>query len=186
MKITKKLLEELNTEADVGFLNPVLDSGIIEDEIELRKLTEWALAEGKIDKIRWIFSRLLTPEKAVLWSIKCVRHMCKIPEWLEWAEKWESGTDRTGETAEKISNSLWDFAEGCLSSNTDAQARAGARVAEAATYMAEGSRHDVATSVYVATGLAAFAIYPLIIKSDEDIVSETRWQIERAYELLEV
>ena len=183
MKITKKRLEEIN---EAGFLNPVLHLETIGDEIELRQLTEWALGEGRIGIIRWVLSHLMTPEKGILWAIICVRHVCKIQAWLEWADKWQSGTDRTIETAQETQDGMYELSKMCMFASTETQARSGEHAADAAISALKGARADVPVSVYMATGIASGDIDPVLSKKHEDVVSETRWQIERAYELLEV
>lgn len=95
---THPLLAVLLSPIHVDFNNPKL----WEAEGEIRK-TDNGLKVGciRLRTIKQIPLPKVTTEQRVRFAILCAMEVYTSPEWVEWAQNWLSGKDRTVETATK-------------------------------------------------------------------------------------
>lgn len=75
--------------------------GMDEDgSADVGALCRWAVAEGMTSYAWWLMPRLMTPQGAAEWAIKCaMRCGADNQDWRAWAGKWLSGEDRSARAA---------------------------------------------------------------------------------------
>jgi hypothetical protein len=88
------------------FENPRL----CEVEVSGKTLGEYGLKEGwtQMAFVRWLDLPEVTAEQRVRFAILCAREVCHLSyqPWLEWADKWLSGADRSLASAKAACNYL--------------------------------------------------------------------------------
>jgi hypothetical protein len=116
----------------------------------------------RADWMIWLLDRTenLTQDQAVEIAIVCAKHVCRDPEWNEWADRWLSGEDRTAESA--ASAAYW------ASESAESEA--------SAAYWAERSTASAESAAYCAASASDAA--------SEARAEERRWQAGRIREIV--
>jgi hypothetical protein len=88
----------------------------------------------------------VTLEQRVRFAVLCALSVCEVPHFVNWAEKWLSGEDRSAESARAASASAWAVAE---------SAAVAASAAAAAKWAAEETWAAVAAAAVASAKWAA-------------------------------
>jgi hypothetical protein len=98
-----------------NYENPILWE--CEGEVALR---EGQLKCGCVEltTVRHVELPVVTIEQSLKFGILCILEVCQKPQFVEWANKWLSGEDRTEYTATITSRDIWKMVLGSMNSSS--------------------------------------------------------------------